>query len=115
MTGKLNFNKDLWHTNGKVSSMQDLYGSQLIVIPPNSSNYDLPERYAKFRNAATENLMKRLEVRLFKFEFAEGRGFWIPGSKMEKSPYVGGYPALSIILPKDFNGLRKLSDNLDNE
>jgi hypothetical protein len=115
MEGKLKFDKALWHTDGKISSFQDIFGAQIIFVPSSSSNVELPERYGKFKNIAAETIEKGLEARLFQFEFAEGRAFWVPARKMQRTPYVGGDPAWSIIIPKDFESLQKLGDNIDAE
>jgi hypothetical protein len=43
ITGSTEYEK-WWYTNGKITSIQDLYGSQLLLLPSDSSDFELPEK-----------------------------------------------------------------------
>ena len=94
--------KALWHSNGKITSIVDLYGAQLIFVPPhawNLSPYDRPK--------VTE-LTRLLDLKTVVLKFREGQSFWITGKALKKSEFKGGYPAFSMVLPTDEVGFLKL-------
>jgi len=78
--------KKLWHTTGRIASVQDLFGAQLFLRLPAP-----PEIY---------DLINSLDIKTITLELAPGRTFSIGGEKFNKVRLSDGSLVLSIILPK---------------
>ena len=115
VVARMEFNKNLWETNGKIASMVDLYGSQIFLLLPNSASFMLPERYNAVRNLDMEALYRSLELNTISLTFAEGRNIWVDGKKFSKTKYGFGYPILSVTLPQDEIEFRKFTLSTDDE
>lgn len=107
--GKQKFEPQLWKMNGEVSSIPDLNGSQIILVPNSASDYNIPERYSKFVNDERRKLSKSLDIKTLMISFSSGHEIWIDGSHIQKTEYLGGYPIFSITLPKVKSELSKLN------
>jgi hypothetical protein len=106
--GTSEFPKAMWHSNGKITSIVDLYGAQLIFLPPNALNVRLPPKWAQFVRPKVAELTRTLNLKTVVLKFREGRSLWISGKALKKSEFKGGYPAFSIVLPTDEAGFIKL-------
>jgi len=112
--GSYEFAPVLWKKSGAISSIVDLYGAQILLLPSNSTDHELLDRYSQV--LPKELIMKQRElssavnIRTIMFSFAEGHEIWIESTHIKKSSYLGGYPVFSIILPKDNEGLLNLQE-----
>ncbi len=106
--GTQKFDPKLWRMNGTVSSLPDLNGVQIFLVPNSSSDYKLPERYAKLTSENNKKLSRGIEVKTIRLSFSEGHEIWIDGSHIKKTGYLGGYPMFSVTLPKESHELSKL-------
>jgi hypothetical protein len=84
------YDRDLWRLSGKITSLPDLYGSQIFLMP---------NRYENPNEAAA--LITSLRPRMIFLTFAEGRPIYLPPKKLKKLIYDDTYPVFSITLPKD--------------
>jgi hypothetical protein len=115
VVARMEFNKGLWETNGKITSLVDLYGSQILLLPANSSDFVLPKRYAPLRNIEVETLDRSLALKTISLTFAEGRSIWISGKIFMKTKYGFGYPIFSVTLPRDEAEFRQFTLSKDEE
>jgi hypothetical protein len=104
--GSAELPKNLWHSNGKITSIVDLYGAQLVLVPP--LNIKLPQRYSRFARPEVAHLSEMLDLTTIVLKFREGRSIWISGGTLKKTKVKGGYPAFSTVLPPDEAGFLKL-------
>ncbi len=109
--GTFSYNKKFWKSNGLITSIPDLRGAQLFLIPNHSTNFELPKRYDKFQTRNLKPLTRSLEIRTVMLKFSDGIDYWIDGSMFEKTPFKFGFPAFSITLPETEEEMQKL--NLD--
>ena len=122
--GKTNIDKTLWATNGRVTSIVDLYGAQILLFPPNSN--DLPGYLLRSENEIMKELSRQanvkvvpmeqqmelsrsMDLRTISFEFGEGRSIWIRQNRFKKSAYKNGYPVFSVTLPNDETEFREFT------
>jgi hypothetical protein len=105
------YSRDLWKSNGKITSIEDLYGAQIIIIPTGSSDLKLPSRFARYASDDSDTLARNIRVRSIMFSFAQGHEIWIDGDKFRVTKYRRGFPAFSIVLPKDYASVLKLHEN----
>ena len=59
--GTAEYTKALWHSNGRITSIVDLYGAQLIFVPPNAWNVKLPPKYAQYDRPKVTPLTRMLD------------------------------------------------------
>lgn len=113
--GSYEFVPASWKKNGNISSIVDLNGAQILLLPPNSKDHKLVNRYSQILSneliKKQRELSRAVNIRTIMFSFAEGHEIWVNGSHIKKSSYLGGYPVFSIILPKDNEGFLSLKEN----
>lgn len=117
--GNQEFHPIFWRSNGKITSIADLKGSQLFLIPPNSDttiNEHHWDRYEKViskeqRNAQKE-ITKAIKIRTIKFSFANGQEIWVDGTHIKKTPYIGGYPVYSFTFSDKSEDFLKLRNKI---
>ncbi len=95
------YSKGLWNRNGRLNSILDLPGIQIFFIPPHTSDFRLPERYARFIDERLEKLARSIELTTVRLSFAEGQSVWLHRNQFRKTRYIGGYPMFSVVLPTD--------------
>ena len=98
--GSQQFSPGLWKKNGKISSIADLNGAQIILVPNSASDYKLPDRFSKFTYKEQRELSKAVNIKTIVFSFANGHEIWVDGSHITKSKYQSGFPVFSIIFPE---------------
>lgn len=106
--GSSEYDRKLWRSNGKITSVEDLHGAQLILIPPHALDFELPQPYAKFDRPALRELSRMVELRTVALHFGAGREIWIDGKAFKKTRFKHGYPAFSITLPNTDEGFEKI-------
>lgn len=106
-----------WYSNGKITSLADLKGSQLFLIPPNSSNTTIEhhwDRYEKIisrdQRNAQKDITKAINIKTIKLSFANGHEIWVDGSHIKKTTYIGGDPVYSLTFPDKKEDFLKLSE-----
>lgn len=110
--GHADYNKQFWHSNGKITSVEDLYGAQLFLIPPYSMHVEIDPSLPYSKNDITQTLEELSHLIVIEgviLTFGPGRQISIDGKAFKKSRYKYGYPAFSIILPnnaKAFESIR---------
>jgi hypothetical protein len=106
--GTAAYNKNLWRSNGKITSVDDLHGAQLFLVPPFPYPRDLPQLNAKSNiSAALQDLLRMIDLRAVALNFGGGREIWID-SKAFKKTQVHGYSVYSIILPDSDEGFARI-------
>lgn len=107
--GSTTIDKKYWLSNGKISSIIDLKGAQLFLVPPGKRIFGVPVNLKGFTIPEIVNeAFASVELKTIVLEFAEGREFWLSEKDLIKSNFREGYPAYSIILPETDEGLRAL-------
>ncbi|PXX07429.1 hypothetical protein C8R27_1525 [Nitrosomonas ureae] len=118
--GNQEFHPNFWSSNGKITSIADLKGSQLFLIPPNSNTiieHHL-DRFEKVisreqRNSQKE-ITKAIKIKTLRFSFANGHEIWVDGTHIKKTPYINGYPLYSFTFPDNKEDFLKLSQRIKN-
>ena len=116
--GKQEFDPTSWHSNGKITSLADLKGSQLFLIPPNSTNTTNDEHHwdrfekiiSRDQRNAQKDITKAINIKTILLSFANGHEIWVDGSHIKKTTYIRGDPVYSLTFPdkkEDFLKLRK--------
>jgi hypothetical protein len=112
--GSYEFAPVLWKKNGAVSSIVDLNGAQILLLPENSTDHELKDRYSQVLSKELikkqRELSKAVNIKTILLSFADGHEIWIDGTHIKKSAYRGGYPVFSIILPKDIKEFLTLQE-----
>lgn len=106
--GSSEYRKPLWHSNGKITSIIDLYGSQLLLVSPLGTQ-QLPERFKKYARPRLPELSRLVDVKTIVLSFSEGRDMWIDGGAFKKVASRFGNSVFSIILPSDDEGFRRIT------
>jgi len=109
IAGSGEYEKALWKANGKITSIKDLYGSQLFLLPPNTFDLELPARLKSLENPLGKTIIRSMKIKTILLKFSSGREIWIDGDKFTKSKYEGGAPIFSIVLPSNENELLDLA------
>lgn len=115
ITAKNEFPKYSWSTNGKISSIEDLKGSQILIFPSHSSDFQPSFTVVSpdIKSAESKEIGRALVLRAVILSFGDGRSIQINSRKWKKSKYVGGYPVFSVVLPS--NDPEFVRFNQDNE
>ena len=108
--GRAEYDKELWASNGKITSVEDLLGAQLFLIPPSALNtkYRKPDAKLDRTSSLMKDLSGTIVVNAVALTFAAGRVIWIDGKALKKSRFKYGYPAFSIILPDNEKSFEKI-------
>lgn len=83
--------KNIWYTNGRIASVQDLFGAQLLLRLPIGSEW--------LDNRQLYDLINSLDIRTMTFGLAPGRMFSISGAKFNKAKLSDGSLVFNIVLP----------------
>lgn len=117
--GRQEFHHNFWRSNGKITSLADLKGSQLFLIPPNSSNTINEhhwDRYEKIisrdQRNAQKDITKAMKIKTIMFSFANGHEIWVDGSHIKKTKYIGGDPVYSFTFPDKSEDFLKLRNKI---
>ncbi len=106
--GRTTYKKELWTTNGHITSIPDLFGAQIFLLPSQSQDLEIPERWAKYFDPKVKELSRQIELEWVSLRFSQGREIWIDGDKFNKTGFRSGYPVFSIILPTTEEEIFKL-------
>ena len=106
--GTTEYKKPLWKSNGKITSITDLYGAQLFLLPPWYETR-LPHRFKKHERSGLAELSRLIDLKTILLKFSEGREMWIDGKAFKKVKSKVGRPLFSIIPPVDDEGFRRLA------
>jgi hypothetical protein len=115
VVGETQFDKTFWKTNGKITSIVDLYGAQLLLFPPGSHDVELPVNFAAFQNEKQTELSRSVNLKTIMLDFGDGRSFWVKGKSFKKSAYRGGYPVFSVTLPSDAKEFEEFTKAKEDE
>ncbi|MGJ5066850.1 hypothetical protein [Bradyrhizobium oligotrophicum] len=107
------YEKALWNSNGRVTSVVDLMGAQLVLIPPNA--VQLPTQYAQFRNKELEELQQEAHLKTIVFTVADGRDIWLSGKSFKESKMPDGRTVLSLVLPTDETSFRRFTSSAEGQ
>lgn len=111
---QMQFDKSLWKTNGAVTSVVDLYGAQILLIPSFSSNMEIYNgKLVTVLESPQKELARSTKLQTIMLDFGEGRSFWINGDKFRKTAYKTGYPIYSVSLPKSQTELMEFTKPKD--
>ena len=117
--GSHEFAPVVWKKNGNISSIIDLNGAQIFLLPNYSTDAEVRDRYSKVLNKELvkkqRELAKAVNIKTILLSFASGHELWIDGTNIKKSAYRDGYPIFSIILPKDNEGFLTLQEKTKNQ
>jgi hypothetical protein len=117
--GSYDFDKTFWETSGRVVSLLDLEGAQIILIPTGGFHLTFPTKIEDqlkiFNEGNVETIRRHLIPRTLMFKFAEGRQFDVGGEKFEKISTHEYFPLFSITLPDSIDNFGSLSVNRDCE
>ncbi|MBR1201050.1 hypothetical protein JQ574_34170 [Bradyrhizobium sp. AUGA SZCCT0158] len=102
--------KDLWKTNGRITSVVDLRGAQLILLFSGSLNMPPPKGMADVRTPEREAINKSLIIRAASLDLGEGRTLYLPAKDFRQSKYHGGDPIFYYTFPTDEKEFLKLYD-----
>lgn len=107
----LEFPRNLWHTNGKISSTVDLKGSQIFLLTGQSYDIklDFPIVSPDIKQVNTREISRSLLPKTVTLTLGGGRSLHIAGSHFRKTKFVGGFPVFSIVIPSDDAGIERLS------
>lgn len=111
ITSSVVYEKALWNSNGRVTSVVDLMGAQIMLIPPNA--VQLPARYAQFRNKELEELQQEARLKTIVFKVADGRDIWLSGKSFNENKMPEGNAVLSLVLPTDEPSFRKFTSSAE--
>jgi hypothetical protein len=109
----VDYPKASWMSSGDLSSFMDIRGSQIILIPPNTVDYELPERLAQLIDpiaSARRNVIMR-EMRLSRLiiNFGDGRMIRLNENDLKVSKLQSGTLAFSVVLPSNEIEFRKMT------
>lgn len=109
LSATVEFPKELWYSNGRISSVLDFYGAQMMVFFPGSSDYVVPEAFLQhgMKVNNTKELSRSLNIESFLLSFGNGRSISVSGDKFKKTKYKDGYPVFSVIFPSNEDDFRK--------
>jgi hypothetical protein len=112
---KQSYDTTVWKTNGKISSLIDLEGAQIFLVPSYSSTLDVPDIYnIKLEKIDTQSLSKHIEIRTLLLSFSNGHEIWVDGACIKKSSYKNGFPVFSITLPSRQEEFVYLTKSIDS-
>jgi hypothetical protein len=100
------FDKDFWKTDGKITSVVDLYGAQIFLHPTGSVDFELPG-IPQDKDAL--EILREMSLKRISIDFGQGRSIWINGKQFKKSRYKDDSPVFSVILPKNETEFTKLA------
>jgi len=111
------FDRRFWHANGKVTSVVDLMGAQLLLVPNGAGEIPFPELDSVAYRAQAE-VRRSFKFRNLMVEVGQGRKLQIPVSKIAKSTLKNGDPVFVVNFPSkesDFNAFFEEEDSDDSE
>jgi hypothetical protein len=100
INGTTDFDKRLWRSNGKISSIVDLRGSQIRISPP-SPLFRLDERNRYPPENDETKLLRALNLRVINFDFGDGRRIWAGRKLISKHRTSDSLSVFSIVFPRD--------------
>lgn len=110
ISGRAEFEKALWKTNGKITSVADLPGSKIFFSF--GSEYANPRGEALPHDAEVANqIVAALQPRAVHLNFGEGRGLWLSKSKFQTERTPRGKIARSVVFPVDDGAFRKFTES----
>lgn len=107
------YEKGLWNSNGRVTSVVDLMGAQLILIPP--AAVQLPAQFAQLHNRELEELQQAARLKTIVFNVADGRDIWLSGKSFNESKTFDGRSVLSLVLPTDETNFRTFTSSAERQ
>ena len=90
--------KNLWRTSGKITSIVDLRGAQLLLFPSGGADVPIPALSGppfKLRR----DIVRSMNIRHFTLELGQGRSLRIPARKFNKTKVATGDPVFSVVFP----------------
>ena len=102
--GRDHYEKSFWATNGRITSVVDLHGAQLMIFPPWAAEYDLKALLGPDVDKDTaerRKLVHSLELRSVTLGLGEGRSIHLRGSQFKKRAFAAGFPVFVVEFPKD--------------
>ena len=95
-----------WHSDGKISSLLDLAGSQIIITAGTGDIDGCKGRLGL--------LTSELEMRMFNLDFGAGLSFWFNPKLLMRTVEQNGCVQYSFIFPSDYeNMLAQMSNDSD--
>ena len=106
INGSHTYDKNLWHSNGKITSFVDLYGAQLFLVPS-------PTQSVSWHSDGTlalspDHVAEAIIPKHIHLSFGSGRGVWVNSATLTRA-HSHGQITYSIILPKTEAGLERLA------
>lgn len=108
VSGVINFSEILKYSNGKISSVPDLYGSQFIFWFSLLDVSKIAPHLSKFASSKSLLINESLKIDYVVYNFGSGRKIWLNYSKLLRSN-IGDDIVYSFVMPKNDVGLRLLS------
>jgi hypothetical protein len=113
--GHIEFDKKFWKSNGKIASVLDIRGSQILIFPPATESLahipalkDFPE------DKQALQLARELKPLWFNFDFGDGHSFAVRGKHFEVVETRYGRIAYSLVIPEKAEDFAKLTTGLDD-
>jgi hypothetical protein len=107
--GTTHYDKKLWRNNGRVTSISDLLGAQVILVQRHGVGMTKNSNPYERSNASPERTLSRLtELRLVSLSFREGHQFWLRGDAFKKTRLMDDSDGFSIVFPTSEDGFEKI-------
>jgi hypothetical protein len=116
LNGRTEAPKELWHVSGAITSLPDLLGAQVLVVPPQDSRIRLPDSFTKNIGPIKRNeLLDHLQLHFLIVSLADGDAIWLRRSQFKRGMYRSGGMVLHAVFPNNEKAFRQFVRPSDDD
>jgi len=115
--GRTEYEKKFWSANGKITSILEFLGAQILITLPGSSNANLFNPIPGMRPPDKQkvDIQRSLLIHTIALSISNRRTIWLRGSQLKRGKYVSGYPVFSFIFPTTEADFKQVTTSSDED